>query len=291
MGGSSSKAETDISPDQFITQQFSSNCDVSCTNIQNNEKVRLFGTTVNGNISFSQSCSTNAICLSNSNIDAMADSILKATQQAVASNPGYFKSEDTESDIYVNPKQDIMQSTMQTCSISSLNEMNNVSLLAVNSKLNGNISFDQQGSTVGQCMLGSTMSASDLLTAATDNTSAAGKKQGKGILQYLIIGIVIIVICVTLFTVAHFLFKGQSKGDAKKQNKIVAEAIIERGCPMGAKPMIDHKSHKPIINPETNRLLCDWPPAPAPQAPVNSDVIPELKPDVMSMEDYSKLFD
>lgn len=273
MGLSISKSSSEQSAEVYLTQQFSGTCNVTCQNSMSNVTIDIINSTVGGNVTLSQSCSTNASCLIGSSMDATADTTFKATNSANAKNAwsGWsldpFNADISETDSRQDIKQSINQSTAETCNVSSYNQMNNITIFASNSTIGGDISVSQTASTQGQCQLTNSMSAAAYATGQTQNTATSGKdkkgqkkgnKSGKMVgLTYLVIGVVVIVIV----TIVGKVISGHSAKSAmsKKEQKAIS-ARARAGCPGGVKPILDLKTGKPIIDPRTKLPICPPPP-------------------------------
>ena len=269
MGASQSSVESASSASAFLTQQFSSSCDVSCQNIISGVNETLVNTIVGGSLTFNQTCSANGTCLSGNAMDATANVMLKAANSTNAKNANNlftgsilnFDSSDIDS--RMNIKESINQSANETCNVSSYNQMNDISIFALNSEIDGDIAFNQTGSAVGQCQLNNNMTAAAYATGLMQNQAASGKdkkgqkfgeKSGKTqVLLYAIIGIVVVVIVVI---VGKAISGGSSKKEKKKQEEAAFEAMVAAGCGEGREILKDLKTGKPIKNPQTGRPMC-----------------------------------
>lgn len=183
MGASNSKNQSIQRGKVNITQDFSGTCDVTCQNSMKDINVTVVNSTVGGSIDIDQTCSTNANCLINNNMDATSDVIFKATNTSNASgawsafslDPFDFETAENLSRQVLKDK--INQRAVETCKISSYNQMDNVSIFAENSTIGGNISVTQDASTLGNCYLDSTMTASAYASGQTTNVATSGKQK------------------------------------------------------------------------------------------------------------------
>ena len=206
-----------------ITQQYSGNCDIECTNSLENVDITLINSKV-GNIDITQSCNVNAQCTMDSTNDAMADITFKANNQAKAASCGsvlnIFSGGICNSDVNNRfYEQEIFnQITNQNCKIGSTNDIDRLNILAVNSEIDNGIYIGQLGTDVGSCKLSSTMEATAQISGITDNCSTSGKKAGKSCSGkqgktagqvFLIIGIVIVLIIVSCI-LFRFIFPSSS---------------------------------------------------------------------------------
>ena len=291
MGSSSSKSVSEQSANTYLTQQFSGTCNVTCQNVASNISIDLINTTLLGGISLTQTCSTDATCLSSSAMDATADVLFKAVNSANAKNAwsGWslnpFSFDSSEADSIMSIKNSINQSTSETCNISSYNQMNNISIFAANSTIGGDISITQNASTQGQCQLNNSMTAAAYASGSAQNQATSGKdkkgqkfgnKSGKmTAFTYIIIGIVVIVI---VMMVGRSISGGSKKKEAKGKEQAALTARGKAGCPGGMKPILDPKTGQPVMDPRTRRPICPPPPIPGLQkvggAPAVKPVIP-----------------
>lgn len=267
MGASSSTASSEQSAEASLTQQYNGTCNIQCQDLLSNVSVDIINTQVEGGINLKQTCTSNGNCLFNNVADASADIMFKARNSSNAKNAGslfsgsVFNFDSATSSSRQNIKESIAQTTSQNCNISSLNQMDNISILAVNSTIGGGINLAQKGSATGKCSLGSTMSAAAYATGMATNTATSGKdKKGEKFgdkgqkligLTYLAIGIAIII----LATVFGKYITGKQK--AKKltaSEKMVAIARARAGCPGGVDPV--RVNGKIVINQQTLRPVC-----------------------------------
>ncbi len=254
----------------FITQQFSGTCDVTCQNNIDGVSVTLIGSNVGGNVQLAQTCSSNPSCMIGSNIGATADTMLKAVNSANAKNAaGWIPSlniDKTKINSLMDIRQNISQATNQTCNIGSYNEMSDISILAVNSNIGGNIGLYQGGSASGSCSLSGSLSAATAASGQTTNSGQSGKdklgqkkgsKSGKmSMMSYVLIGIVVIVVIVIIGRMISGSSK--SKESAADIQRLTA-AKMAAGCLDGSKPLMDPKTGQPLVNPKTHGPFCPPP--------------------------------
>lgn len=271
MGASSSKSTSSQEADLYISQQFSGSCNVSCDNSINNLSIDIINSTVGGDVSVTQSCSTNAQCLIGSSSDATTDVLFAAANSSNAMNAGSFLDpfnyDKSVSKTRQTIKSSISQSTSEQCNVSTANQMSNVSIFAANSTIGGSISVSQQGTTQGNCQLTNSMSAAAYASGQSENQSRSGKdkkgqkfgnKSGKlTIFTYLIIGMVVIVI---VSIIAKIISGKSAKSEMTAQEMAIAQARAQAGCPGGGKPIMDPKTGKAFIDPRTKRPICPPPP-------------------------------
>ena len=269
MGSSTSKVSSEQSAQAYLTQQFSSSCDVSCSNAINNATFDFINSTLTGGLKLSQTCSANANCLSNNNMDATANVMLKAGNSSNAKNASNVFTgsigniDKSEINSASSIKEAINQSANETCNISSLNEMNNISVLAVNSDISGGIEIDQSGSATGSCQLNNTMTAAAYATGLAQNAAQSGKdkkgqkfgdKSGKARMwMYVILAAVVIII---VFIVAKVISGGSAKKKKDAEADAAFQAKAELGCPGGGKPAKDPTTGKYIRNPKSGNPIC-----------------------------------
>lgn len=214
LGYSKSSNVSEQSASANLTQQYSGTCQISCVNEIDNVNVDIINSTVEGDVSITQTCSANGQCLFNNNMDATSDIMFKAANSTNALDAGswlagLFNADISENESIQNMQQTITQAIDQQCNVTSTNQMNNVDIFAANSYIGGNISIGQYGSANGNCQLNSTMSAADYATGTIDNCATSGKKiakkcsMGKNmnltqIIIYIIVAVVIFVVIIII---------------------------------------------------------------------------------------------
>ena len=268
MGASSSTAKSEQQAEATIAQQFSGSCNVTCTNIQSNTSIDLINSIIGGDINLTQSCSVDANCSISSSSDAVTDIMFKADNSTNAKDAGPFSSDTADSESRQNMKQKVLQKTTETCEMSSLNEMRDVSILAVNSQIAGSININQSGSTKGSCQLQNNMSAAATATAMASNTAKSGKdkkKSDKKSTMAQIFGF--IAVMVVVYFISKMYTGSRDTGKMTDAMKTVAMARAEAGCPGGKSPVLNHKTGLPVIDPKTLGPVCP-PMDPISNAPV-----------------------
>ena len=212
MGGSESKAISEQKAVADLTQIYKGTCDISCQNITENVSVDLIDSILGGGIIFRQSCSADGNCIFGNTMDASADVFFKATNSTNAKNAwsGWsldpFNIDKAESKSRQDIRESITESSVEKCKLSSYNQLNNVSIFAANSEIGGNIEFEQEGQTVGKCVLNNNMSAAAYATGMAQNTAQSGKDKKADklsekssifrILTYVGIGLVILIVTI-----------------------------------------------------------------------------------------------
>jgi hypothetical protein len=253
---SRSKTSSEQSASVYLTQQFSGTCNDVCQNTMNNVSIDLINTTVGGDVSITQTCSTNGACMIGSSMDSTMDVFFKAANSSSAQNAasGVVSGGNVEWST-TKSRQDMRlssyQNTNESCNIGTYNEMNNVSIYAANSNIGGSVSISQEGETGGNCVLDNTMSSAASVTGLTDNVSTSGKQKG-GILHFIIIVTVLLIALLIAKSIA-----GNSQANEQKQQDLqLAYARAQAGCPGGQKPIMDTKTGLPIIDMKTMRPVC-----------------------------------
>jgi len=258
MGVSSSKSSSTQTAEAYLAQQFSGSCNVTCTNITDDTNIDIINTIVSGDINLTQKCAVDASCSISSTSDATSDIMFKAANSTNAKNAGgIFPNIDSAvSDSRQIIKQSIIENTTEKCDMSSLNQMNNVNILAVNSKIGGSINIDQTGNATGSCQLKNNMTAATTATAMATNSAKSGKdkKGGKKSTIAQLIGFLAVLTMV--YFIASAYTRARDTGKMTKAMKAVALARVEAGCPGGKKPIVNHKTGMPIIDPKTLGPIC-----------------------------------
>lgn len=264
MGGSVSTASSIQTAEAYIAQNSSESCNISCTNTISNVNIDIINSVVGGNVSLTQTCSVDSSCLLSNSSDATSDVLFKATNSTNAKNAGNLFSGDifnfdyASSNSRQNIKQKIIQSSNQTCKLASLNQLNNLSILAANSDIGGNISVGQTGSVAGQCQLSNNMSAAATATALASNTAQSGKdkkgqKKGSSFILITIIGF--IGVMVVVYIVAKLFTSTEAQNQLASETQEANMARGKAGCLGGLKPMLDSKGVV-IIDPRSGRPIC-----------------------------------
>lgn len=265
MGGiSSSSASSEQSAQAFLSQQFYGSCDITCTNIQSNINIDIINSIVGGDINLTQQCSVNANCMVSGSSDATSDVLFKATNSSNAKDTGglfggnLFNIDKASSMSRQDIKQTILQSTTENCKLATLNQMNDITILAANSVIGGSINIGQTGSTAGQCQLQNNLTAAATATALASNTATSGKDkkgQKKGGSTTLITAVIFIGALAVIYILAR-MYVGNAEETQQQQNiQEVEMARAKAGCPGGLKPILNSKG-SPIIDPLTRKPIC-----------------------------------
>jgi hypothetical protein len=272
---SKSKSKSEQSANVYLTQQFSGACNIICQNTMSNTSIDLINTTVGGDVSITQSCSTNGSCMIGSSMDSTIDVFFKAANSSGAQNAvtgvasaGNIDWSNTKS------RQDMRlssyQNTNESCNIGTYNQMDNVSIFAANSTIGGSVSISQEGSTGGNCALNNTMSAAAKVTGLSDNISTSGKQKG-GILHLIIVISVLLI----AFMMAKSIADNSQSNEQKQQDMQLAYARAQAGCPGGQKPIMNPQTGLPYIDTKTLRPVCPpYIPQPSSNIPQPSSNIP-----------------
>ncbi len=264
MGGASSTVYSGQSAELYLTQQFSGTCNVQCTNIMSGISIDLINTTVTGGIRISQSCSTNAQCMISSNMDATADVILKAKNAGSAEGSLLEAKSTVDVESRQSIKESLVQQSNQSCNISSVNQMNDVTIYAENSSISGGIEIDQTGNVEGSCSLNASFHEAASALGESDNTGMAGKKANKKLggaqkkgakMTQLTYIVALIVIGVVVYSIAKMMTGGSEKKEKAKQRDLEVQAARKMGCPGGLDPITDDKGEV-IVDMRTMRPKC-----------------------------------
>jgi len=260
---STSTSSSEQSANVYMAQQFSGTCNVTCQNVLSGADISLINSTVGGNITVSQTCSTDANCLISSTSDATSDVMFTAANSSNAGNaqsmwPGSIGISTADSSSRQDIRQNIIQSTNEECNVSSVNQMNNISIFAANSTIGGGISIEQNASTQGQCQLTNSMSAAAYASGMATNDAKSGKdKKGQmGSTAAWIVGGILLVIGIFIISKLISSYSSSSEFNVAEQKAITARAMA--GCPGGTKPILD-KLGSPIIDPRTKLPVCPPP--------------------------------
>ena len=267
MGSSVSTSSSEQSAQAFIAQQFSGSCNITCTNIAQGLNIDIINTVVGGSVELTQSCSVDANCMISGTSDATSDVMFKATNSSNAKNAGNIFSGDLFNFDYASSasrqdiKQKIIQNTTQTCKMASLNQLNDLSILAVNSQIGGNIAIGQTGSTSGQCQLQNNLSAAASATAMASNTATSGKdKKGtkKGGSAVIIGVFVVLGLCIVVYIIAKIYTGQRDEAATKSRNNMINLEKAKAGCLGGGKAVLDTKTGLPLLD-EFGKAVCPPP--------------------------------
>ncbi|SRR5260221_2816306 len=239
-----------------IVQQYSGSCDINCMNSITNLNIDILNSVV-GDITVSQACTLDAVCILNNNMGAVIDSMLSSKNSSDAKNTAsFFSINYNESDVY--NEQDIsskiQQIISQKCQIESYNSMNNILLFADNSSIN-NIMFSQKGNVVGSCTLKNMITANAYASGTSQNDSTSGKEKKKSkqnkYTYLLYIGIGLIVSAVILGIIGLLMKKSvSSHTTAINSNKDDILSSLSRPTSNIVNPSTDTPSN--IVNPSTD---------------------------------------
>jgi len=281
---STANSSSSQSANVFLTQQFSGVCNVTCQNVMSNVVISIIDSNVSGGITLTQTCATDATCLVNSMTDAMIDVQFTAANSTSATNgcglwPSLLCYNESNSTSRQDIKESISQSSKEECNVSSVNQMNNISIFASGSNIGGGISITQNASTQGQCQLTNSMTASGYATGMATNTARSGKekKGSKGWSTFAyILGAISLVIVVVIVGKLISSYSASSERTSNVEKAI--EARAEFGCPGGAKPALD-SSGKVIIDPRTNLPVCP-PPGVSSSAKPSRNLVPDTSSNI-----------
>lgn len=265
MGSSVSVSSSEQSAQALLSQQFSGSCNITCTNTMDNVNIDIINSVVGGNISLTQTCSVDASCMISGSSDATSDVLFKAANSTNAKNAGNIFSGDIGNMDYASSssrqdiKQSILQNTTQTCKMASLNQMNDITILAANSVIGGNIAIGQTGSVSGQCQLNNNLSAAATATALASNTAQSGKdkKGSKKGGSAVFIGIFVVMgICVVVYIVGKIYTSSRDSAAEKSYSDTVNNVKAAAGCPGGKKALTNPKTGEFLFDQITGKPVC-----------------------------------
>ncbi len=217
MGAASSTTSSEQSAQASLSQKFGGTCNLQCQNTESNVSVDIINSIIGGDVDLSQTCSTNGSCMIGSMMDATSDIYFKAANSSSAGNavglfPWMINYDSSSATSRQDISQSIQQSSSENCNIGSYNDYNDISILAENSTIGGNIEVSQQGSVQGQCQLTNSMSAAAYATGLADNTAQSGKDKksslGLSNAAMIVIGIILtIVLLIISFMIGREVVK------------------------------------------------------------------------------------
>ncbi|AEA07079.1 conserved hypothetical protein [Lausannevirus] len=200
-----------------VAQNFTGTCDIQCQNIASGTTIDIQDSTIRGGINFTQNCSATGDCLFSTTQNAAIDSMFFAKNSAQAKNAGswmdgFFNQDVSTNTSYQDIRQSINQNIEDHCKISSLNEVDRLTILATNSDISGGIDISQQGNANGSCAMQANFVGSAQATGSIDQSAQSGKKLGKKSGKGLIILIVLAIIALIIIGVIIFVVV-RHKGD------------------------------------------------------------------------------
>lgn len=232
MGLSQSNVLSVQEAEQQLQQSYNGSCNISCTNVNNNTTIDINNTTINGGITVEQVCSVDANCAISSTMDISASIFFSAKNSAGASSAtglllGYAPNADISNiGSYQEMRQLLSQSVMEECNVSTTNEMNNLTIFANNSVINGGIMVDQTGNITGGCALSNSMQMAATATGQVTNSAQSGKK-AKPSLTWIIYAVVGIGVAIAVFTVVG-MFSGKPTGKKDDKSNIDTTSQINK---------------------------------------------------------------
>jgi hypothetical protein len=275
-GFSSTKVSNTQTASAFITQQFAGTCDVQCVNKMSDVTMTFINSNVDG-VKLQQTCASNVNCIIGSSQNATADVLFKAAQSANAANASKWFSinlDSTKITSVQDIRENISQSTNQQCNVSSINEMNDVSILAVNSNIGGGgIALDQQGSASGNCQLTNNTTAAAIASGDTTNEGKSGKGANKdktGKMRTITNIAIIAGIVFIIYIIAKVIAGHSQSSESSQEIAALTAAKVAAGCPGGGKPLTNQKTGEPLINPKTHGLYCPPPSATPSSTPLST---------------------
>ena len=231
-GVSKSVSRSEQEAQANLTQTYQGSCDITCDNIISGAHIAVINSDIGGNISLTQSCSVNGQCLFTDTMDATADVSFAATNSTNAKNAapplsvGSANVDTAESDSRQDINENITQAVTQNCNMTSSNDMNDITILAVNSTIGGGIELGQTNKTTANCVLDATLSAATMASATAENAAQSGKDKKGGSIGSILVIVGVVVLLVVLGFAAKYMGK-------KKEEKAADERYHEakeRGC-------------------------------------------------------------
>jgi hypothetical protein len=211
MGSSATKVNVKQQSNLAINQQFFGACGFNCNNSISGNSIIIRNSKIKGGINFNQTCKIDANCTLSANLDALADSVYQSKVDSVTKDAGIAQSDKTEVGVYQNMRQSILQKAQVSCGVSSVNKIENNTVVVEDSQIADGISFNQDAYSGGACMLTNFLSASAKTLGQQETKTVTGK-------NLISIGaiIVIIVILIIIGACVYFFRKSTS---GKKEDK------------------------------------------------------------------------
>jgi len=224
---SSATAFTEQQAQASATNNYAGTCDVNCQNNISDVSIDIVNSKVGG-VTLSQYCVADANCLFNDSITGVADIVLNATTSAKAQNAAAALFNSANVDVsnattIQDMRSSVTNAVTQNCNVNTLNQIQDVTILAENSDVSGDISINQTGSGTAGCTLIATMTAEAYASgdATTSALSGGGKKLGAygscgcgsfGAIISSLVSIVVIIVLVWAIVKIVMWMTGNKKG-------------------------------------------------------------------------------
>jgi hypothetical protein len=219
MGPSLTKVNVEQQSNLAINQQFFGTCGFSCTNSNSGNSIIIRNSKIKGGINFNQTCKIDANCTLSANLDALADSVFESKIDSVTKDAGLLKSDTTEINIYQNMRQSILQKAQVTCGVSSVNKIENNTVVIEDSQIADGISFNQDAYSGGACMLSNFLSSSAKTLGQQQTKTVTGK-------NLLSIEVIIIIVIFLVIVGACIYFLRKSTGGTKENKGSSLSSLI-----------------------------------------------------------------
>lgn len=184
-----SKEDTNVDNSQeaqtYLTQQFSSTCDVSCQDVATDISEKFVRTKITGGVNITQTCSSDASCITSSSSDGVVDTEFKGQNSANTTPGGFLDFESTNMDNAQTIRSTINQQTNEDCEISSYSEISDVTIQAYGSDISGGVNISQDSSASGECQMENIMSFSGKTLGISNNNISSGKNKKAYLFQAL----------------------------------------------------------------------------------------------------------
>lgn len=194
-----------------------STCTSTCSAYNGGNTVIINGTTINGNVTFNQTCDLVATCTINSQLNTNVSDIIKSLQNQSSITANGFPDFSLDGVSQLTQAQqnittsiaNIIESSCQSSSI--LVNQDNFTYLN-NSTVNGSLTFSQAGNVNSNCTLNniSTVTVANQESASTSQSSVIASP-----LAFLVVAIILIAIVIFVIFIINFLFKGAKGGGGK----------------------------------------------------------------------------
>lgn len=194
-----------------VMQQSSAACSATCTQIQSGNTVFINGSNV-GNITFNQTCTVDAVCTINNNVEASVTAIQKAVAEGTARS-SWFGGFGVNTSINVTDQElttRIKQTLNSTCNNGATQIQQN-NLVYVQNSTTGDIGFNQDTNVNSQCVITNNARGTVATTQSADLVATAG-----GISTALIVAIILIIVGIIIVIA---LVRGLNKKPQQQQGQ------------------------------------------------------------------------
>ena len=192
-----------------IYQSLSTSCTATCEANTGNVDIILVDTKVRGGIRFNQICSAFAACTLPQSVDVNAQGILTSSIEQATNTANSFLSysptaNESEIDFQNRIRNSLTQILTSSCNATTRQSINNVLVYAVNTEIDGDIEFSQNGEASAVC----SMNNASKINLYNQVTAEAERRTSSSNLTSILIllgGVILVIVILSL--TAFFLLR------------------------------------------------------------------------------------